>query len=63
MGAKLKEIRLAKKMSQEELSRAANVSRATISAIENDKDHYYSTKTLKKIASALGTTVDSIFFG
>ena len=63
MGYKLKIVREEKKMSQEELSRKSNVSRATISAIENSSGSYNVTMdTLRKLANALGTTCEAIFF-
>ena len=61
MGYKIKEMREAKKMTQEELSEASGVSRGTISALENGSERTTTTKTLLKIADALGTTVDCIF--
>ena len=63
MGYKIKEMRENLRMSQEELSRKSGVSRTTISALENDIEKTTSTKTLLKIAQALGTTVDQLFFG
>lgn len=62
MGNRLKEYRLKLKVSQEELAEKSGISRATISAIENNLNRNTTTKTLDKIASALGTTVDQIFF-
>lgn len=62
MGYKIKEFREARKMTQEQLSAAAGVSRGTISALENGTVRATTTKTLLKIAEALGTTVDQIFF-
>lgn len=63
MGNRLKEFRLKHKMSQEELESRSGVSRGTISAIENDSTYNTTTKTLERLATALGTTVDQIFFG
>lgn len=63
VGGKLKDYRRAKKMSQEELASLSGVSRQTISAIENDGAGSATTKTLAKIAKALGTTVSDLFFG
>lgn len=63
MGSRLKEVRLRLKMSQEELEAKSGVSRGTICAIENDPECNTTTKTLEKLATALGTTVDQIFFG
>lgn len=63
MGNKLKEFRTKQKVSQEELEAKSGVSRSTISAIENDPTYNTTTKTLERLATALGTTVDRIFFG
>lgn len=63
MGNRLKQYRLRLKMSQEELEAKSGISRATISAIENDPAYNTTTKTLERLAAALGTTVDQIFFG
>ena len=62
MGYRIREVREEKDMTQEELSRQSGVSRATISALENGTTRSTSTKTLLKLAKALGTTVDAIFF-
>ncbi len=62
MGYRIKEVREEKRMTQEELSQKSGISRATISALENGTARSTSTKTLLKIAEALGTTVDRIFF-
>lgn len=61
MGYKIKEMREAKNMTQEELSDASGVSRGTISALENGTERNTTSKTLMKIAAALDTTVDNIF--
>lgn len=62
MGYKIKEARDALDMTQEELSEKSGVSRGTISALENGTDRATSTKTLAKLAKALNTTVDALFF-
>lgn len=62
MGYKIREFREARNMTQEQLSAAAGVSRGTISALENGTVRATTTKTLLKIAEALGTTIDQIFF-
>lgn len=62
MGFKLREVREAKKMSQEELEAASGISRQTISAIENGKSTCVMSDTLVALARALGVTVDQIFF-
>ncbi|MBE6728087.1 MAG: helix-turn-helix transcriptional regulator [Ruminococcaceae bacterium] len=59
---RIKEIREERKMTQEELAKASGVSRATIAALENHTARTTTTKTLLKLANALGTTVDAIFF-
>jgi transcriptional regulator with XRE-family HTH domain len=62
MGYKIKEVREAKGMSQEELAEKANVSRTTVWNLETNPNAETTTQTLKKIADALGTTVSAIFF-
>ena len=62
MGCKIKERRELLKMSQEELAEKSKVSRATISGLENNSKRNTSTKTLKRIADALETTVWRTFF-
>lgn len=62
MGCKIKERREFLKMSQEELAKKSEVSRATISSLENNSERNTSTKILKRIASALETTVGELFF-
>lgn len=62
MGYKIKELRGAMKMTQEELAEKSGVSRGTISALENGIDRTTTSKTLVKLAQALDTTVDRIFF-
>lgn len=62
MGYKIKERREAIKISQEELAKKSGVSRTTISLLETGAMKYASSKTLLSIASALGTTIDNLFF-
>ena len=62
MGYKIKELREAMKMTHEELAEKSGVSRGTISALENGIDRTTTSKTLVKLAQALDTTVDRIFF-
>jgi transcriptional regulator with XRE-family HTH domain len=62
MGSRLRELRESKNMTQEELSEKAGVSRTIIWRLEQDKNHNATTKTLYKIAEALGVTVDSLFY-
>ena len=62
MGYKIREVREAKKMTQEELAQKSGVSRGTISALENGTERSVLSGTLLKIAEALDTTVAEIFF-
>ena len=61
MGYRIKEFRESLKMTQEELAKKSGVSRGTISAMENGVSKETTTKTLVKIARALGTSIDNIF--
>lgn len=61
MGYRIKELRKLKGWTQDQLAKASNVSRQIISALENDSNTITTTKTLNKIANALGTTVDALF--
>ncbi|MBQ7346066.1 MAG: helix-turn-helix transcriptional regulator [Oscillospiraceae bacterium] len=62
MGYRIKEKRKAMKMTQTELAVKSGVSRATISGLENGTLRATSSTTLLKLARALETTVDQIFF-
>ena len=62
MGYQIKEVREAKGMTQEELAQLSGVSRVTISGLENGTERGTTSKTLLKIASALGVPVEQIFF-
>ena len=62
MGSKLKDAREEKRMTQEELALKSGVTRQTIISIETDPGYNPTFKTLVKLADALGTTVDKIFF-
>lgn len=57
----VKEIREEQKMTQEELSEKSGISRTIISGLESGTIRETSTKTLKKIANALGKRVSDIF--
>ena len=61
MGYRVKEVRLAKKLSQEELSEAAGVSRQTITDLENGEMVNTTTATLTELAKALGCRIGDIF--
>lgn len=62
MGYKIKEARVAKDMSQQELAEKANVSRTIISQLESGVKTVTKTDTLIKIANALDVKVEDIFF-
>lgn len=62
MGYRVKELREAKGMTQEELEKKSGVSRQSISAIENNKVEQVKSGTLLAIAEALETTIDNLFF-
>lgn len=61
MPYKIKEFREEAKMSQVELSEKSGVSRAIISGLETGTIETTTTKTLSKIAEALGKKVSDIF--
>jgi len=61
VGYKIKKLREALHMTQEELSVKSGVSRGTICALENNAERETTTKTLVKIAKALNATVDQLF--
>lgn len=62
MGYRIKEVRILRRMTQEELSKKSGVSRAIISGLESGSRKETTTKTLLAIAKALETTVDDLFF-
>lgn len=62
MGYRIKELREEARLTQEQLSEKSGVSRVTIALIESKSDYATTTRTLVKIANALGTTVDALFF-
>ena len=62
MGYKIKEVREALGMTKEMLAEKSGVSRVTIWALETNPNYTTTTKTLMKIANALNTTVDNLFF-
>lgn len=62
MPYKIKNARLSRNMTQEELAEKSGVSRATISGLENGSAKDTTIGTLKKLAAALGVTVGEIFF-
>ena len=62
MGYNIKGIREKAGLTQEQLAKKSGVSRVTIAMLETKDDFNTTTKTLLKIANALGTTVDALFF-
>lgn len=62
MGYRVKELREAKGLTQEELAKRCGVSRQSISAIEKNKVEQVKSGTLIAIAEALETTIDNLFF-
>lgn len=62
MGYNIKEMREKAGLTQEQLAKKAGVSRVTIAMLETKDDFNTTTKTLLKIADALDTTVDALFF-
>ena len=62
MGYRIKELREAAGLTQEELAKCSGISRVTIATLETKKNYATTTRTLLKIASALHTTIDSLFF-
>ena len=61
MENRLKELREKKNLTQEELAEKANISRGTISAIENKTSIIVKTSTLEALSKALETPVEEIF--
>lgn len=62
MGYKIKEIREAEGMTQQQLSECSGVARSIINGLETGRTQTTTTATLRKIASALNKKVDEIFF-
>ena len=62
MGFKIREHRQSIGMSQEELAEKSGVSRSIISGLESGRVTITSTKTIEKIAKALGKQVSDIFY-
>lgn len=62
MGYKLKERREKKGMTLEQLSKKVNLSVAYLCNLENDRRKNPSMETMKKIAEALESTVQELFF-
>ena len=63
MGYRIKEYRVKRNMSQEELAELSGVSRATISKLETKDNAKATTDTLCKLAAALNVSISEIFLG
>ena len=61
MTYKIKELRLKKGLTQEELASESGVNRTTIVLLENGAEVNVTAKTLKKIATCLGVDIKEIF--
>lgn len=62
MKNRVKEYRLKEGLTQEELSVKSDVSRTTISALENENLEVITNITMQRIADALNRKVSTIFF-
>ena len=58
LGEKIKELREKKGMNQKQVAEASGITQATISRIEKGKVKQLKSEALKRLAEALGTTVD-----
>jgi len=58
---KIKEMREAANMTQEELCEKAGISRATLSGLENNTGRNTSSHTLLAIANVFGVTISELF--
>lgn len=62
MKTKIKHYRELKKWSQEDLAKEANISRTTISGLENGIVKVTTNTTMDKIANALGVSTIELFY-
>lgn len=62
MGYRIKELREQARLTQEELSQKSGVSRAIISGLESGRETSTTMKTLGKLAKALNTSLDQLFY-
>lgn len=60
IGKNIRKYRLQKKMSQDRLSKLANVAFHTITKIESGDTPNPTIETVKKIADALGVSIDDL---
>lgn len=61
MENRIKELRKAKGMTQNELAEKANVARTVVNQLETGSRSVITTNTMLKLAKALDTPVESIF--
>ena len=62
MGYRIKELRESANMTQSDLAEKSGVSRVIINGLESGRVKATSTKSLQKLAKALNTQVQNIFF-
>lgn len=62
VGFKLKNARLQRNLTQQELADKSGVSRVTIALIENGQTRDVMASTLLKLANALNMSVNDLFF-
>ena len=58
---RLKELRVERGMSQEELSELSGISRTTLSKIENNEEASVNTRTIAKLAEVFNVKPSDIF--
>lgn len=61
MKNRLKELRIERGISQEELAELCGISRATLSKIENNEEVNVNTRTIAKLADAFNVNPSEIF--
>lgn len=61
MGYRIRELRESKGMTQTELAESSGITRVTIWKLETGEDEITTTRTLCKIAEALGVSVGELF--
>ena len=59
---RIKELREKRGITQTDLSNSTGIARATIWKLETGTNSITTTKTLEKIAEALGVTIEELFF-
>ncbi len=61
MGTRLRNIRLRERLTQEELERKAGVPVGSLAELESDDGGITTVAVLRRVATALGKTVEEIF--